>query len=211
MGKVDADAFADLMGSMINAPWLLDYQKEWPKYLFHTTHVENAARIVMDGKLLSRDLALQAGRLGHDTGNQSVLDHQSRHIAKHARLYFRPNTPALFHAEGIRPKGRYKSGSCPVPIAFLFDSAEVLPLDGSRFTNGNTASPKKCAFNSSAYQLAKLPFQLIYHDEGFSQGAGYITFHRHAEVLIPNALDLKSLKKICFRSPSELETFLTLL
>jgi hypothetical protein len=56
--KVDADAFADLMGSRSNAPWLLDYQKEWPKYLFHTTHVENAARIVIDGKLLSRDLAL---------------------------------------------------------------------------------------------------------------------------------------------------------
>jgi len=59
-----------------------------------------------------------------------------------------------------------------------------------------------------------LPFDKIYHDSGlsrFSESKKSIIFHRHAEVIVPEALDLSSLSYIICRSRAEFETLINLL
>ncbi len=165
----------------------------------------------MRNRIYSRDRGILEDAIYVDSGNTNVLTQQSPFVSAHARFYFRPNTPALYHAEGVRPPSRYRSGACPVPVAFLFDSVPLLTSKGAKFSNGNTANRDWVSIGNSLRFLEDLPFDLIYHDSSISSMDGDIVFHRHAEVLIPDEIDLTFLQKLCFRSGAELQTFLALL
>ena len=60
--------------------------------------------------------------------------------------------------------------------------------------------------------LSRMPFELIYHDMRFEpEEKTPIVFHRNAEVLIPQRLGLRDVRRILCRSQAEYETLKNLL
>ena len=76
-------------------------RRSWPAYLFHVADIENAIRILGDGILLSRQLAL--ARMARDTAHREIIDRTDDFTTSCARLYFRPRTPTSYRNEGFRP------------------------------------------------------------------------------------------------------------
>jgi hypothetical protein len=115
--------------------------------------------------------------------------------------------------EGIRPTGQRALGGahCPVPIFLLFDSKAILSRMDCEYSDGNLAASYHRR-GTSANFLKMLPFRKIYHVGPFDQSMkSEIVFHRNAEVIIPNELDLSALRFIVCRSPAEMETLIYLL
>jgi len=147
-----------------------------------------------------------------DIASPTVIKATDAEWLDYVRLYFRPRTPTQYRNEGMRPTDQRELGGahCPVPVCLLFDSVSVLARSDSLYTDGNLASgsiPK-----SSGSELGNMPFNLIYHESAFEpQDRTEIVYHRHAEILIPERLDLKALRLIVCRSQAEYETLLYLL
>jgi hypothetical protein len=115
--------------------------------------------------------------------------------------------------EGIRPIGQRALGGahCPVPIFLLFDSKAILSRMHCEYSDGNLAAGYHRT-GTSANFLKMLPFRKIYHVGPFAPSKrAEIVFHRNAEVIIPNELDLSALRFIVCRSQAEMETFIYLL
>jgi hypothetical protein len=150
-----------------------------------------------------------------DSASPDVIDGTRDDVKHYVRLYFRPKTPTQFRMEGIRPRGQLwqEHVHCPVPIFFLFDSADVLTRKDCECTDGNPASwSRVCRQGSTADFLNSLPFKKIYHVGAYDpETHPEIKFHRNAEVIIPERLNLSALKYLVCRSPAEKETLLTLL
>jgi hypothetical protein len=134
------------------------------------------------------------------------------------RLYFRPKTPTQYYAEGIYSQttlsmSKFPEAHCPVPVFFLFDSAQILARSDCLFSDGNLTSPRAGKF-STAEELERLPWNKIYHtgwiDYSCPENAD-IVFRRNAEAIVPNKLDLSALRYIYCRSDAERETLLYLL
>lgn len=210
--KPDADAICICIDKLEKAPWLGAERASWPRHLFHITDVQNAASILASGKLLPRNRVQHLGLMKSDNASPSVISITDTSVQNFVRLYFRPKTPTFFRNEGIRPAGDRQLGShCPIPIALLFDSREVLSRADSQFSDGNLAAG--AALRSKARDLELLPFNLIYHNSAIhpAEDRPKIVFHRHAEVVVPRELPLDSLRAIAARSPAELKTLHTLL
>lgn len=190
----------------------------WPRFVFHYTDLRNAVRILTDGYVYSRSEAENRGRLIVSSGSSQVLSGTSEFVKQSVRFYFRPKTPTQFWAEGIRSSrvlgaSRFTDAHCPVPIFFLFDSAEILTRADCRFSDGNLASPDHRIF-STAEELAQLPWQKIYHNGWYDrtrQDETDIAFRRCAEAIVPNRVELSALRYICCRSEAEKDTLLHLL
>jgi hypothetical protein len=92
--------------------------------------------------------------------------------------------------------------------------AEVLSLSETRFSDRSIAS-QGFRIYSTADELERLPWRKIYHNTslyGFSQyELRDIVSCRNAEIIVPGALALDSLKYIYCRSNAERETLLYLL
>ena len=130
------------------------------------------------------------------------------------RLYFRPCSPTQFVVEGIRPTSqlRYAGTHCPVPVVFLFDSHEILTRHDTLFSDGNLASPyAEVSDQSDAF--GDLPFKWIYHSSPVygEPERSQVMFHRNAEVIVPDPLNLTGLQRIATRSVAEYETLRNLL
>jgi hypothetical protein len=98
-----------------------------------------------------------------------------------------------------------------VPVFFFFDFVSVLAADESSFSNGNIASNRALIRNDDAW-FQSIPFDDVYSDGGMGSRVADLTFSRHAEVLVPNALPLNPhLKMVCCRSTAERQTLLHLL
>jgi hypothetical protein len=92
----------------------------------------------------------------------------------------------------------------------LFDAYEVLSRADTEFSNGNLAG--KASTGSDARFLASIPFRKVYHDTWFEPSERVeIIFHRHAEVIVPNELELSALRFVGCRTQAEYETLLHLL
>jgi hypothetical protein len=116
-----------------------------------------------------------------------------------------------YRNEGIRPKDKTDSAHCPVPIVFVFNSWKILSLHSTQFSNGNLRSKDVEVDNTIEFYLS-LPFEEIYHDTFLSEDEKKrIKFHRHAEVIVPDELELSSLQFIYCRSQAEFETLINLL
>ena len=83
------------------------------------------------------------------------------------------------------------------------------PRDDCRFSDGNLAATGIQGLRSTAEELAAFDFRKIYHDSPHNDRT--INFHKNAEVVVLNELDLSALKFIVCRSPAEKETLLNLL
>jgi hypothetical protein len=100
---------------------------------------------------------------------------------------------------------------CPTPVFFLFDSSDILTRADCNFSDGNLASPRARSLSTAA-ELTRLPWEKIYHTGPFDPDQeSDITFRRNAEIIVPQKLDLSSLRYICCRSVAEKETLLHLL
>ena len=180
----------------------------WPKFVFHYTALENAVSILKSGMLYSRREAERKGLLVTDVASASVLSNTSRDHRRHVRLYFRPKTPTQFSNEGIRPAQSIRYGAhCPVPVFFLFDSGDLLTRKSTQFSDGSLAGYNPGRIGDTGKFFESLPFQQIYHNTWFKEEEKQeIVARRHAEVIVPDELDLDSLRFIWCRSEAEKET-----
>ena len=139
-------------------------------------------------------------------------------IKNYVRLYFRPKTPTQYYAEGVKSSrtlsiSRFPDAHCPVPVFFLFDSAEVLSREDCWFSDRGLAS-RNYEIMSTGQDLANLDWRKIYHTGPIDfrrPEESDIISRRMAEVIIPGHLDMKSLKWIYCRSEAEKDTLLHLL
>lgn len=212
--KPDADEFKEFLIELGRKDWLGKPRRIWLKYSFHFTDILNAANILRDGKITSRARLERSGSRFVDIASPEVIDGTDLHIKEYVRLYFRPRTPTQFRMEGIRPKSEiWKNCHCPVPVFFLFDSLSILTRDDSKFSEVNLAMfGRTPSLVSTAAELREFDFEKIFHVGRFSQDSkGDIISRRNAEIVVPDELELSSLKFIYCRTPAEKETLIHLL
>lgn len=151
-----------------------------------------------------------------DNACPEIIERTKIEHIEYARLYFRPRTPTQYNNEGMRPKAQRSFNShCPTPVFFCFDAFEVLTMDDVRVSDGNMGT-SHVRHSSTQDFFESIPFEHVFHfgpyDKRDNRLAEAIKFHRHAEVLVPEALPLgPSLRHILVRSPAEASTLLGLL
>ena len=208
--KSDADAIAALMAGLPTALRLDKERRWWPRWLFRSDHVENAAQILNTDKILSRARAEKSQLIIHDSGSDSHIGQLTDQQRDYVRLYFRPRAPTQYANEGIRPRAAIEyEAHMPVPVYLLF-SVRLLEYSGVEFTRGRLAIDTP--IGESHEFLSSIDFRDVYHD---GPVAGYrrptILNARHAEVIVDGALELDHLKHIVCRSSAERKTLLHLL
>lgn len=209
--KPDADAIEAFVDALANESWL-GIRREWPHELYHSADVQNVAGIILAGALYSRARCRSLDVSRVDSANQEIIARSASWTDGYARLYFRPRTPFLHNVEGIRRRDLIGRGAhCPVPVYLIFHSKGLLTQVGVEFTDGNWASQRSVKGSDAAF-LRALPFRDIYHiGAPKPQEKAEIIFRRHAEVLVPDELDLANLKAVVCRTGAERETLLHLL
>ena len=101
--KRDAAHIQAFLKELARQEWLGGSERRWwPRYAFHYTDLRNAVAILEDGYLYSRREAERLGRLHVSSGSATVLAGTADDIKACVRLYFRPQTPTQWYAEGIR-------------------------------------------------------------------------------------------------------------
>lgn len=209
--KVDAERFRRRLSVLRRAR--LGARHWWPHYLFHFADLSNVASILTSGELLSRGSVLAETPDFNDSASPDVIDQTDQRWKDYVRFYFRPKTPTLYRNEGLRPVARRPLGGahCPSPIYLLFDIDSLICRADSLFSFGSLARPGVEVY-TSADEFEQLPFDLVYHDSRFAkEERNDIIFHRHAEVIVPDRLELDSLRWIICRSTAEFETLRELL
>jgi len=217
--KHDADRIRAVLENLSQTDWIRRSERRWwPRLLFHYTDIQNAVRILSSGYLYSRQHLEDERLLAVSSGSNEVLAGTHPNIKNYVRLYFRPKTPTQYHAEGVKSSrtlstSRFPDAHCPVPVFFLFDSAEILSREDSWFSDRGLAS-RHYEIMSTAQDLANLDWRKIYHtgpyDRSKSEEAD-IASRRLAEVIVHSRLELASLKWIYCRSEAEKDTLLHLL
>lgn len=208
--KPDADEIKLFIDNLANESWLGSVRSVWVKFNFHHTDIRNAVEILKSGKFLCRRLLDETGGMIVDNASHSIIQGTEPSIKDYVRLYFRPRNPTQYRNEGVRPLNKQMLEShCPVPVFFLFDSKEILTRDDCRFSEGNLAAVGVQGLRSTAEELILFDFKKIYHDSPHNDRT--INFHKNAEIVVLNELDLSALKFIVCRSPAERETLLNLL
>ena len=217
--KRDADQIRTVLDNLSRMDWIKRTERRWwPRFLFHYTDIQNAARILSLGHLHSRQYLVDEQLLAVSSGSEEVLAGTHSDVKNSVRLYFRPKTPTQYYAEGVKSShtlsnSRFPDAHCPVPVFFLFDAAEVLSREDSWFSDRGLAS-RNYQIMSTAQDLANLDWRKIYHTGSIDirrPEESDIISRRMAEVIIPDRLDLESLKWIYCRSEAEKDTLLHLL
>jgi ssDNA thymidine ADP-ribosyltransferase, DarT len=208
--KPDTDEIIAFIDKLGKEGWLGSVRSRWTKYVFHHTDIHNALAILRSGKLLCRSELERTGQMPVDNASRAIISSTHSDVKDFVRLYFRPRTPTQYRNEGLRPKNKqWVESHCPVPIFFLFDSKSILTRSDCFYSEGNLATVGIQGLRSSAKDLASFDFKKIYHDSPHNDNN--ITFHKNAEVVIRNELNLSSLKLIVCRTPAEKDTLLNLL
>ena len=197
------------MAGLPSALGLGKQRQWWPRCLFRSDHVENAARILNTGRLLSRAQAERSGAIIHDSGSKEHIDQLTEEQRDCVRLYFRPRTPTQYANEGIRPAHAIEyDAHMPVPVYLLF-STRLLEYEGVTFSGGRLASGTKTG--GSHEVLSSIDFREVYHDGPVSAASRHILNARHAEAVVTGSLDLDHLMRVVCRSGAERDTLLYLL
>lgn len=188
------------------------YRRHWPSRLFRHEPLENAVKILRSGVLLSRSDA--AGEIERDIAPEEIIGRRTTAYGS-ARLYFRPRTPTQYHIEGIRkPNELYQGRHAPVLVIFVFKANDIFTQSGVMFSDGNVQS-SATETGSTDEKFQTIPFDRVYHDgpfDAYSTEGTDIVRRRCAEVLVPNALELRgNLQWVLCRSAAERATLLHLL
>lgn len=202
--------FKDIIQQNLNLhhqpPW-------WCKFAFHFTDVTNAASIMNSGRLYSRNQALNNNVMLNDNASRQVIDITDSKVVSNVRFYFRPKTPTQYYNEGYKhPALRYQgdqNANVPVPVFFLFDLEKLMSHPEVEFSEFSQAG-----HGSNTYRgledFSRLNFEYIYDNkyDNFAKTKNY----RHAEILIPNHIDIDNyLSFILCRSSTDQTTLLNLL
>jgi hypothetical protein len=181
------------------------HRARWPSRLFHHTPIENAASILRDGQLLSRNDSQDRRKL--DVAGAPII--QSRLLAhQYARLYFRPRTPTQYHIEGVRHPSQYYDGAhAPTLVMLIFDSLRILTQEGVGFSLGNMQSPyTPHDFTDEFFDT--IDFARVFHEGGIGDDRSIIQC-RCAEVLVPSPMRITdAITSIYCRSEAERMTLL---
>ena len=181
----------------------------WPQCLFRSDHVENTARILNTGRLLSRAQAEQSGAIIHDSGSNEHIGQLTDQQRDCVRLYFRPRTPTQYANEGIRPVHAIEyDAHMPVPVYLLF-SARLLEYEGVKFSGGRLGLGTETG--GSHEFLSSIDFRDVYHDGRVPDSGRHILNTRHAEAIVTGSLGLDHLMRVVCRSGAERDTLLYLL
>jgi hypothetical protein len=202
--KKDAAEIKTHLRHLRQAGWLGPARKWWPDYVYHFTDITNAVSILRCGKLLCRSQA----KIATDIASAQVIGQTDDAWKNQVRLYFRPRTPTQFHNEGFRPVANLGGlhAHCPMPVFFLFDAETILTQEHTQFSDGNLASSSPCVGSDAGF-LTSIPFEKVFHDSWLNEHEKRnIIYHRHAEILVPNELELNSLKWLVCRSEAEVRT-----
>lgn len=210
--KRDALGICNYIDRLRKAQWLGRNRSWWPNYIYHTTDLHNVVSILEDGLIYSRARATVLNSLKVDIADDSVIEGTRDEFKEFVRFYFRPKTPTLFINEGVRPRERISNNAhCPVPVTLMFNAKKILVQSGVLFSNGNIGKSTVETGDDVDF-LEQIPFEAVYHDSWFSpEERERIIFHRHAEVLVPNEINLSALEFVRCRSTAELETLRFLL
>lgn len=210
--KTDAQEIQFIIDELQKADWLDSSRSWWPRFLFHFTNINNAVKILENGKLLSRNSLKNIGGMITDNASADVIEQTDEKWKDYVRLYFRPRTPTQNKNEGYRPSAQRELNShCPVPIYFLFDSKKLLTRKDVFFSKGSLAAGSSNIYSTAA-DFRQIPFQMVYHDSWFDPSErSSIIYHRHAEVVVRDKLELTELKLVWCRSEAEYKTLLNLL
>lgn len=192
--KRTAPAFRRALDELHSEDWGARFW--WPSFLFTFADIQQTAEILQADEILSR--------FGQGEDFNTRWD-------KFVRLYFRPRTPDLFHAEGFRPAVQTVPGNyAAIPVVLLFDMEDVICQKDSSFAEGDPVLTKNTY--KTPRHFNDLPFEEIYHDSWFTlDRREEIMRCREAQVLVPDRLGLESLQVIWLRSSAEYETLRTLL
>ena len=208
---MNRQALAEAFQEQLAQQFSVGYQNWWHEFLFHYTDISNVISILNSGKLYSRNKALVLGLMKNDNADDDVIGNTGLSAKDYVRFYFGALTPTQYHNEGFKPRTNiHHNAHCPVPVFLLFDFVKLLARDDSSFSSGNIA-----ATNAKIYTdikaLDQLEFEKIYH-RGYIQDDNqkrHITYCRHAEVLIPDEINIdEALQNIIVRSEAEKETLL---
>lgn len=174
-------------------------------YIYHFTHVENAASIIKLGAILPR------GQVKFkDSAGQSLIGRTNDYIKNNfARFYFRPLTPTQWHNELLGRRTNTIYALCPVPIFFCFKLEDVLRTHGAKcaVSNGNLAADSTHYGNSVEF-LDYFDFDNVYCP--FGEG-NYKTASQQ-EFIVKNGLHFSSeidFKIIC-RNAQDRESLINL-
>lgn len=184
------------------------YIKWWPKYVYHYTDINNAINILEDGKIYSRNKAVN--RMINENAGLEILNHTEDEIFDYVRFYFRPKTPTQYRNEGFIPQDckQYNNSNVPVPIFFVFEAKDMLAMEKTKFSEialANTGSHLTNDIND----FRKFDFRKIYSGGGYK--GENLTPYRRAELVIPDECDLRFLKHIWCRSSAEYASLRTML
>lgn len=190
----------------------LEQQKSsWQGYIYHFTHVENAASILNGGSLLSRGL-LDSNKF-KDSAGQNLINRTSSTIKRDfARFYFRPKTPTQWHNELLGRRTGSIHALCPVPIFLCFKIKDVLRTHKARcaVSNGNLAT-NWAHYGNSLDFLKYFNFENVYNQYGSSPH--YKTASQQ-EFIVKNGLNFLEynieMKVVC-RNEQDKQVLLSLL
>jgi len=216
--KSDAAQIRSFLQELSNQDWVRRTERRvWPQYAFHYTDLRNAVRILETNSLLSRQQLESMGALPVSSGSNEVLAWTETWIKDCVRFYFRPKTPTQYYAEGVKSQvflktSKFPDAHCPVPVFFLFDLADLLCMQETKFSDRGLGSHTHRIL-SNVDELSQLDWPKIYHNGPIdpSQDVREITACRNAEIIVRHSLPLDGLKFVYCRSEPELETLLHLL
>ena len=207
--KDDSEEIEAFIKDMQQQTWLGSARSWWPQFVFHFTHLDNAVNALESDCLYSRRQMEVRNIPFWDSASPEMIGRTNEQDKDLVRFFFRPRTPTQYVNEGIRTQSDIKMGAhCPVPVFLLFDSIDLLTRANCDFSNRSIATTFFGRGNDVDY-LRNLPFRDIYHEGSIPLSRrDEIVARRHAEVLVPQELDLSGLKEIHCRSRAEKDTFL---
>lgn len=164
----------------------------WKGYIYHFTHVENAASILQDKKLLSRSSCNHKLPNFADSAGQGLIAHTKPDVLSFARFYFRPLTSTQWHNELLGRRRGDIYALCPVPIFLRFSLSSVLRTHGRKcmISDGNLAASSTRYGNSIEFVEQCFDFKHVF---GEVCGKGVIFRASQQEFIVNQHLDLSAL------------------
>ncbi len=192
---------------------IFDYLNETYNFqgFIHTTSFDNFINIMKSGYIYSRNYIHENNINTSEIALDGAIDITSDKIKNYVRLYWRVKTPTNYRNEGIKPKSALTDifrAHSPNPVIFIFD--EMIALNENvRFTPKNACKCSNLFEHTFCEDCIKYPFRYnfknIFHDRPIMEyeDKQIIIDARQAELLYPEHLPIKNIKKIIFRSKAD--------
>lgn len=178
---------------------ITEKNSRWKECVYHFTNIDNAVKILNEGKIKSRHYANQ---LSNSSG---ILTHKTRKDPEvFARFYFRTSTPTQYYNEGLffpNTEERYRDlgyPKCPKMIYFKASLQEILfknkDFNNIYLSNGNMQR------NNTKYGILPDMINLFYYDELFTDHISDNGYPSQQELMFETDVsisNLSSLKVVC--------------